>query len=374
MSEHTPQPVPGAEPGPLTQTVPPMPATEPAPVAGTVPAVPATEPEPVVETVLPVPVTQTAPVAETVPPRPAAEPAPAGAEPVALLPVPEQPGDPLTSPSAQPLVPDADVLAGHGDAEAPARPPRRKLRAVARWTAALLVFAAFGGAAAYGVTQPERTHIPGLRTPDDGRYTYPPVALPRLPSGSPRPLASSNTAGIHYADVRSLLLPAPVTATADPAFPGAKGFLPTKDFLKTFDLGSQWFVDDAATIARDAGLRHIAARAWTMPDGTRTEVYLLQFITAGYAETYQDDMQGMTLKAAPEASEDVGPQRTGVPVGVSVDGQAEDKPYGAAAVKFARLRSGDVVGLVVQTRKGALGAVPEVPFEQTVRLQAQLLG
>lgn len=49
----------------------------------------------------------------------------------------------------------------------------------------------------------------------------------------------------------------------------------------------------------------------------------------------------------------------------------EAKPYGAEQVREAYLVSGDVLGLVVQSRKGAAAAVP---FQQTVVLQSQLLG
>ena len=49
----------------------------------------------------------------------------------------------------------------------------------------------------------------------------------------------------------------------------------------------------------------------------------------------------------------------------------EAKPYGAEQVRQAYLVSGDVLGLVVQSREGGAAAVP---FQQTVVLQSQLLG
>ncbi|MFD0069146.1 hypothetical protein ACFVJ9_50590, partial [Streptomyces sp. NPDC127574] len=58
---------------------------------------------------------------------------------------------------------------------APQEPPvkvrkdRRVLRAVLRWTAATVVFAAVGASAAYGITRMERTDVPGLATEADGR-------------------------------------------------------------------------------------------------------------------------------------------------------------------------------------------------------------
>jgi hypothetical protein len=245
------------------------------------------------------------------------------------------------------------------------------MRAAARWTAAVLVFAALGGAATYAVTRPERTKIPGLKTPGDGRWTYPPLALPKLPAGRPRPLASANAAGVHYADERSLLLPLPEHAVPDRSFPGAAGWLPSATYLKRFDFGIPDVAKSAQLAVRDDALRHIAARAWSMPDGTRTEVYLLQFITAGYRTAYDDEISGIAVKGTLDVSDDPKVQSPSIPKQVTVNAQAEDKPYGATATRYAYLSAGDTLALVVQTRKGS---VPQVPFDQTVRLQAQLLG
>ncbi|MBA9046665.1 MULTISPECIES: hypothetical protein [Streptomyces] len=78
-------------------------------------------------------------------------------------------------------------------------------------------------------------------------------------------------------------------------------------------------------VCRDRGLRRVAARGWTTPDGTRTRICLLQFHT------------GLV----------------------------------AGEVQQAYLLAGDVIGLVVQSRKGGARAVP---FQQTVALQEELLG
>ncbi|WP_179382220.1 hypothetical protein [Streptomyces sp. SA15] len=51
--------------------------------------------------------------------------------------------------------------------------------------------------------------------------------------------------------------------------------------------------------------------------------------------------------------------------------QTETKPYGAEHVRQAYLAAGDVLGVIVQSRKGT---APAVPFQQTVTLQSQLLG
>lgn len=49
----------------------------------------------------------------------------------------------------------------------------------------------------------------------------------------------------------------------------------------------------------------------------------------------------------------------------------ESKPYGAEQVRQGYLRAGDVLAVIVQSRKGAARAVP---FQQTVTLQSELLG
>jgi hypothetical protein len=49
----------------------------------------------------------------------------------------------------------------------------------------------------------------------------------------------------------------------------------------------------------------------------------------------------------------------------------ESKPYGAEQVRQGYLSAGDVLAVIVQSRKGAAKAVP---FRQTVALQSELLG
>ncbi|WP_329366237.1 hypothetical protein OG896_16630 [Streptomyces sp. NBC_00669] len=299
---------------------------------------------------------------------------------------PETPAEPAAEPPAEPAAETpaepALVTAAPQPSEPPAppmppvpplapRPPRRKLRAAIRWTAAVLVFAALGGAATYAVTQPERTEIPGLKTPDDGRWAYPPIALPKLPSGRPRPLVSANPSGVHYTDERSLLLPLPEQAVPDRSFPGTTGWLPTAAYQKRYDFGLPDVARDADLALRADAVRHIAARAWTMPDGTRTEVYLVQFLTTGYRVVYFDGMAGVSVRGALDTVEDPKVQSPSIPRTVAVTAQAELKSSGDTSTRLAMLNAGDTFALVVQTRKGSL---PAVPFHQTVRLQAQLLG
>lgn len=275
-------------------------------------------------------------------------------QPVAVPPMPEAPPPPPPPPAAP--------------------KDRRVLRAVLRWTAAVVVFAAVGTSAAYGITRMERTDVPGLRTVSDGRWNYPALTKPPLPSGSPEPFAEANKSGTHHADLRALVLPAPEGATQDKALRGEDGWLATKDFL------AEYVPDDRADFRQkltDSGLRHIAARGWTTPDGTRTRIYLLRFDTAAVvddmfsADVAPYSSPGRTLRGAdlsvfdekfPEASRLEEIQR-------SVYVEAE--PYGAEQTRQAYLAAGDVLAVIVQSRKGTAKAVP---FQQTVTLQSQLLG
>ncbi|WP_217205555.1 hypothetical protein [Streptomyces sp. AC550_RSS872] len=266
-----------------------------------------------------------------------------------------------------------------GDPAVPAVPPvkkdRRVLRAVLRWTAAVVVFAAVGASTAYGITRMERTDVPGLATETDGRWTYPEITRPPLPAGSPAPFAEENLASLHHADLRELLLPAPTGAEADKELSGRDGWLATKDFLSAYALEEDR--DNLGQLLTDHALRHIAARGWTTPDGTRTRIYLLQFESGQVADVLQQDhltnfdSPAYGLRGADRMHMDEGFPADAEVVDVRHYAYAEAKPYGAEQVRQAYLVSGDVLGLVVQARKGGAAAVP---FQQTVVLQSQLLG
>jgi len=274
-------------------------------------------------------------------------------------PVPEAP--PL--PEQQPLVPP------------PAPKDRRVLRAALRWTAAVVVFAAVGAGTAYGITQMKRTDVPGLATASDGRWAFPELTKPPLPSGSPQPFAEENKSGAHYADLRALVLPAPTGATSDKALSGTDGWLATKDLLAEYS--SKDDRDELAQKLTDDGLRHIAARGWTTRDGTHTRIYLLQFDTAAVADELFSpglisyDSPVYALSSAPETTYDDAISDRILAENVKASAYTESKPYGAEEVRQAYLSAGDTVALVVQSRKGGAKAVP---FEQTVTLQSQLLG
>ncbi|WP_326585748.1 hypothetical protein OG889_23760 [Streptomyces sp. NBC_00481] len=273
------------------------------------------------------------------------------------------PEPPLLPPSALPTA-------------SPVKKDRRALRAVLRWTAAVVVFAAVGTAAVTGVIGMERTDVPGLATESDGRWEYPTLTKPVLPSGSPGPFAETNKAGTHHADLRDLVLPAPKGAKPDTVLGGADGWLPTKDFLAEFAPEDD-AVDELDQVFTDYGLRHIAARGWTTPDGTRTRIYLLQFNTAVVAdEVFSVELTGYGsprydlrgIDGTVSRDEDF-PVRSEL-LDIERAAYVESKPYGEEQVRQAYLSAADTLAVVVQSRKGATEAIP---FQQTVVLQSQLL-
>ncbi|MFF4506498.1 hypothetical protein [Streptomyces sp. NPDC001401] len=259
-----------------------------------------------------------------------------------------------------------------------AAPPvkdRRVLRAVLRWTAAVVVFAAAGAGTAYGIAAMDRTDVPGLATQSDGRWGYPTLTKPPLPSGSPEPFAEANDAGAHYADLRALVLPAPKGAVEDKKLRGDDGWLATKDFLAQYGDSSERTGLGKKLV--DHGLRHIAARGFTTADGTHTRVYLLQFGTAAVVDKmFSADIAkvaepGYQLRGAGASVFDGDFPSAAKPANITYSAYVETKPYGAEQTRQAYLSAGDVLALVVQERKGGAKAVP---FQQTVTLQGQLLG
>ncbi|WP_254646588.1 hypothetical protein [Streptomyces sp. GbtcB6] len=257
----------------------------------------------------------------------------------------------------------------------PAKKDRRRLRAAARWVSAVAVFAVVGTGTAYGITRADRTDVPGLATHSDGRWEYPTLVKPPLPSGSPAPFAEANKVNAHYADLRRLVLPAPRGATADGALRGADGWLATKDFLALYaDKADR---EELAGKLADYGLRHIAARGWTTPDGTHTGIYLLQFGSATITEKLLntemivDDAPAYTVRGADTFLRDEEFPDAARITDVLLAPYVEDKPYGAEQVRLVCLAAGDTFGVIVQSRKGEALAVP---FQQTVTLQSELLG
>ncbi|WP_411101618.1 hypothetical protein [Streptomyces sp. cmx-4-9] len=260
-------------------------------------------------------------------------------------------------------------------AEPPAAPTapkdRRKLFALLRWTTALVVFAGTGAGVAYGIAQPERTEIPGLATEDDGRWVYPPLALPALPAGAALPSAEDNPGGIHYAGLTQLLLPAPEGSKPDAALKLEKDSKVTADtFLEEYEAEARetlkkHFLTD--------GPREIAARGWTMPDGTVTRVYLVRFSSSGFVAAANLCTGQRSLNGVHNLPLDV--DWTKARSSQSMEGDSislykEGDPVGDEQTALGCIRSGDVQAVIIQHRKGK---VASVPLHQTAILQKQLL-
>ncbi|MEU3748247.1 MULTISPECIES: hypothetical protein [Streptomyces] len=266
----------------------------------------------------------------------------------------------LTEEAPQVLVPEAP---------APGR-TRRVLWAVARWTAAVAVCGGVGAGTAMGITALDRTDVPGLATESDGRWEYPQLRLPALPADRPRPFTEGNDAEIHHTDARKLLLPAPAGAAVDPEMNG--GWVSEEAYLAGY---GKEYRTQVRQVLDDTALRHIAGRAWTMPDGTRTSVLLLKFSSVAHADelyrTLSDD--GVEVLPAGVAELEILDRVAGdvrVP-NLSAYAYGETKPFGSEQTRWAYITAGDTLAVVTQTRKGGALAVP---FQQTVVLQAQLLG
>ncbi|MEU9301848.1 hypothetical protein [Streptomyces sp. NPDC048269] len=341
-----------------------VPDTTPEAVPDTTPeavpeAAPETTPEAVPEAV-PETVPETTPeaVPEAVP-----ETAPTTAPTTAATPRPDAP--PETAPAAS--------------------RDRRRLRALLRWTAAVVVFAAAGTGAAYGMIQPERADLPGLSTEADGRWSYPALSWPTLPPGAPLPGAEDNKAGIHYAALSALLLPSPGAARPDGAFKADKdGNVSTDAFLEEYAPATRAKIKEG--LDHD-GLRQITGRGWTMPDGTRARIYLLRAHSGSFRDSYEvcnsnsvflgaealtlDPHWSKAKSGQPPATGRSGPGRpAGVFYSNDISVYVESVPYGDEQTKVGCLKAGDVQAVIIQTRKGE---VATVPFHQTVILQSQML-
>lgn len=282
--------------------------------------------------------------------------------------------------------PAVEAASAPGPWAAPEVPPkdRRRLFAALSWTAAVAVFATVGAGVAYGLAQPERTDIPGLSTQRDGRWTFPVLSKPALPAGAPLAQGPDNKDETHYAALSGLLLPAPEGAKTDDAFKLDKdGVVSVDAFLEEYTPEAREKMKQQ--LAWD-GLRQITGRGWTMADGTRTHVYLLRFHASGFVDAFKGctfdaplagvsalDLDDVWNKAKNTQASDLpmGFPGSGVIGEREVTVYQEVKPFlGDEQTKLGCLQAGDVLGMVVQTRKGE---VAPIPFHQTVLLQGQLL-
>ncbi|MFJ6013104.1 hypothetical protein [Streptomyces sp. NPDC092952] len=294
------------------------------------------------------------------------------------------PADPVPDPATEPTGPAVPAVSaepaapaeavGPQDPPAAPKPPRRILRAVARYTVVAAVFVGLGVGTAYGIASMDRTDVPGLATESDGRWDYPELSLPALPDGAPRPYSEGNTGEVHHADLRRLLLPAPAGATVDKKLDG--GWVSTDTYLSAYEKKGR---SKLGAALRDAAPRHAVARGWTMPDGTSTRIYLVRFNSTAFAQSFLDLIteSGVETPLTGVSDSVLDEEWNG---GGKVEGVApyvfdEEKPYGEARVRHGYLVGGDTLALVVQSREGTgKEATPAVPFHQTMILQAQLLG
>ncbi|MFG3366054.1 hypothetical protein ACGF0K_13840 [Streptomyces sp. NPDC048156] len=304
---------------------------------------------------------------------------------------PPQEREPVAVESSQqqdPVAAESPQQPGPVPAEAPATVAaprdRRVLRAVLRWTAAVVVFGLVGAATAYGVTEQKRTDLPGLATESDGRWDFPAMEKPPLPDGSPAPFADGNDSETHYADLRKLVLPLPRGARPDRALAGKDGWLPTPAYLDAYEKDAR---QDLGQQLEDDGLRQIAARGWTTPDGTHTRIYALRFTSAAFTRIVHADLTDNVASPAdaPYADEEYGGWAEKANVQYTKRNVfTEAKPYGRTAVRYAYIEAGDVIALVIQSgeaakagKSGEAGKAalpPRITFQQTVVLQSQLLG
>ncbi|MEW1546181.1 hypothetical protein [Streptomyces tsukubensis] len=260
-----------------------------------------------------------------------------------------------------------------GEEAAPPR-DRRVLRTVGRWSTAVAVCLGLGAGTAYGVTTLDRADLPGLATDGDGRWDYPELSLPALPKGTPRPFSKQNSDGIHHADLRKLLLPAPKGARQDPKLTG--GWTTPQQFASEYAKGDRSGIELGLA---DFGLRHIAARGWTMPDGTESRVYLLRFGSAKAADQFNystldtddNEQPAVVLDGAKGFVPDEEWNRSGGPSSTMAYLYREPGDHGSFRTRQGYVVAGDTVAVVIHKKKG--GGTAAVPFHQTAALQNQLL-
>jgi hypothetical protein len=170
----------------------------------------------------------------------------------------------------------------------------------------------------------------------------------------------------HYADLRSLVLPAPLAGKkAAPATPADSAGC--ADYAKLHDATANVSV----LLATDA-CRAAATRSWTAQDGTRTEDWLLHFGSQAEAREFYDSLcaDGSPV-AVPHAVTGVndftlGAEQIAYTRTTNTAGGANQP-----VAKVAYLYAGDVVATVLMTNPQG---VPSQAFHQVVTLQSDLLG
>jgi hypothetical protein len=294
---------------------------------------------------------------------------------------------------------------------AAAEEAREAHRATAlRWGAAALLLLLSGTATAVAMTAQARTDIPGLRTANDGRYVFPALTLPPLPSGRPVPSADKGNRR-HYADLRGLLLPAPRGASdvsGPPSIPvpvsagSSANSAPSVSSSPAASAGPAASTDpsasaatDAASVSASAGwakcseftdryrspalptaaldenaCRAATKRVWTGPDGTRTEIWLLSFGSGTEAGSLYRDLGPSDLKGVPALTAAPGRIDAGTGTVPKLFATKETGSTGDPVGREVLFSDGDVFASIVMTDpKG----VPLQAFQQVTLLQEAML-
>ncbi|RAJ29642.1 hypothetical protein K353_06624 [Kitasatospora sp. SolWspMP-SS2h] len=329
-------------------------------------------------------------------------------------PQPDAPAAPATPPPPDPWAPPApDPFRPPSGAADPARARTGSDRRRG-WQlgAAVLLTLVTGAATAVLVTLPDRTDVPGLATPNDGRYAFPELTLPPLPAGASAP--SDYKVRTHAADLRGLLLPLPEGAvatgpSADPsagpsssAAPGTSATASASPSAAATASGApsatpsgsasgsagpalpavagRWIPcdrdamlagDDAHTLrlTTDA-CRGAAAQGWTTPDGTRTELRLFHFGTGDEAADYFAGATLMTgTKDIASWHLDAG-EKYPIAFGQVDVRLSDEQAHGMPTGRVGWVQSGDVVAMVQLTNPQG---VPVQAFRQVVALQSSML-
>lgn len=272
-------------------------------------------------------------------------------------PVEEPIGEAVEPPVGGPVEEEVEEPVGEALEEAVEPPVRKKRKLPWRWAGAAVTMLAVGTGCAFAVLAPQRTHLPGLATAADGRYTFAPLTLPTLAPGQAAPTGDANVGEQHISDIRKLLLSPPAGATLDRSLPGASGWFSRAATLKL--LANPQADEQLQT----DGWRHTAAIAWKTPDGAETEIWLLQFIdadAAGDAAQVINTFAGQSLNANPETMT--------VDELTSVD--YERVVTGSTATWYGLAQVHDIEFLIEYTAPASIG---RAPFEQETDLQTELL-
>ncbi|MFJ8440208.1 hypothetical protein [Kitasatospora griseola] len=305
---------------------------------------------------------------------------------------PDQPAGADTAPGGA-AADDPWAVPGEAGDEASVEARKRDHKRFWQIGAAVLTTVVLGAATAVAVTLPDRTDLPGLATPNDGRYAFPELTLPPLPAGASAP--ADYKLKKHTADLRGLLLPlpkgavgtgpsaAPSASPSGSASPGASAS-PSASASASATLPpvvGRWVpCDRDAMLAKDDkytkflvsdACRGAAAQGWTAKDGTHTELRLFRFGSQDEANHFYSSVNLMTSTKDIEASH-VDIAAFGYPVAVGQvnvrdsDAKSGDRPTG----RIGWLQYGDVVGLVQLTNPQG---VSDQAFRQVVLLQSAML-